>query len=256
MFAEINHQKIHYKWVNRKEKKLKNPVIIFLHEGLGSIGQWKNFPDLLCKNTGLQGLVYERVGYGSSDFWVDGIPDEYLKVEGQIVLPQLMEKLNIQDYFLFGHSDGGTLALYHAALQPQPMRAMMVEAPHVIIEENTEGALREVRDHPDPTFIQRLDKYQHGRAAKLIQSWTSYWLRPKFAQWNMVDELEKITHSGLLIQGEEDHFGSFKQLDTIAEYSQGKMEQLRLNNCRHIPHLEKMEEVLKATQKFIYRFLE
>jgi pimeloyl-ACP methyl ester carboxylesterase len=251
LFIEIDHRKIHYKWINRCSCTINRHVLVFLHEGLGSIGQWKVFPEQLCSKLQMQGLVYEREGYGQSSFWKEQIPEDYLAIEGQEVLPKLLTKLNIEKYILFGHSDGGTLALYHAAIHPKGLKSMIVEAPHVIIEDFTYQALKQVQGHPDPTFAQRLDKYHYGRASKLIHWWSSYWLRPKFAQWNMVDELQKIDTPALLIQGDQDHFGSFKQLDTVEKYNQNKSEQLRLKECGHIPHLEKKEAVLAASISFL-----
>lgn len=250
MFINIEHRKIHYHWINRKPSTEKGPSIIFLHEGLGSIAQWKTFPEELCQLTGFQGLVYEREGYGNSSFWPEGIPEDYLAIEAEFVLPAVLEKLNIKKYFLFGHSDGGTLNLYHAAKNPKGLILMVVEAPHVIIEDTTVGALTSVMHLEDPTFIGRLDKYHHGRASKLLNNWTSYWMRPKFANWNMIETLKTIETPTLLVQGADDNFGTFEQLETIKKYSPAKIQELRLDECGHIPHLQQKELVLSATNDF------
>jgi pimeloyl-ACP methyl ester carboxylesterase len=256
MHISIDHRKIHYQWINRNSQTEKKPVIIFLHDGLGSIAQWKDFPELVCQSTGLQGLIYEREGYGQSSFWEGNIPEDYLEIEGQIVLPNILSRLNIKNYFLFGHSDGGTLNLYHASINPEGLIGMVVEAPHVIIEDKTVFALDKVINPEDPTFLSRLDKYHYGRASKLICLWTSYWMRPKFENWNMIETLKSINTPTLLVQGDMDEFGSFEQLETIKKYSQSTtIEELRLANCGHIPHHQQRDLVLKGTIEFIGRLL-
>lgn len=251
MYLQIGHRKLHYKWINKKADFENNPVIIFLHEGLGSINQWKDFPEMLCNLTDLQGFIYEREGYGKSGFWEKTIPEDYLEIEGQDILPKIIDESGIREYFLFGHSDGATINLYHASNQPANLIGMIVEAPHVIIEDKTVNALLQVKNNLDNSFIERLDKYQYGRAQELVNHWTNYWMRPKFSNWNMISTLKTITTHTLLIQGFNDTFGSFKQLDIIKENSNSQIEELRLQNCGHIPHLEFKEEVLVRTKDFL-----
>ncbi|MBN2746317.1 MAG: alpha/beta hydrolase [Bacteroidales bacterium] len=252
MYINIGHRKLFYQWINRTNHTERKPVIIFLHEGLGSIAQWKDFPTLLCERLDLQGLVYEREGYGHSSFWPDEIPDDYLIQEALEVLPELIHKLNIRQYYLFGHSDGATIALFHATKPQTGLLAMAIEAPHVVIEKNTMGALQNAATL-NPDFIMKLDKYQHGRASKLVGLWSNFWLNPDRQNWTMVDYLTSISCPMILIQGDEDQFGSFLQLEIIKEKTQSIIAELRLENCGHIPHLQYPVEVMDATAHFFLK---
>lgn len=252
-FINILNKRIHYKLIHSGEWSSEVPVIVFLHEGLGSIGQWRSFPDKLCKATGFQGLVYERIGYGKSDYWDNEIPFDFLHYEAFEMLPELLKQLNIhQNYFVFGHSDGGTLALLHASLNPENLKGIVVEAPHVIIEEKSINGIRFTRKFlQNEEFITKLEKHHPHRAKRLLDEWTAFWLSNQAKEWEMLELLKKIKCPALLIQGEQDHFGTFEQLYTIEKLMLGKCEILKLADCGHVPHLEKETEVIVESKKFI-----
>jgi pimeloyl-ACP methyl ester carboxylesterase len=251
-FINIYKKRIHYKLIHSGEWGAEIPVIVFLHEGLGSIGQWRSFPEKLCKATGFQGLVYERIGYGKSDYWDNEIPFDFLHYEAFEMLPELLKQLNIhQDYFVFGHSDGGTMALLHASLNPENLKGIVVEAPHVIIEKESIRGLKLTRLYlKNEEWIEKLGKHHPHGSRRLLDEWTAFWLSHEAQEWQMLDDLMRIKVPSLLIQGDKDHFGTFEQLYTIKKLSQGKTEILELCDCGHVPHLEKEKEVLEAAISF------
>ena len=248
----INYEIVHPEWLEECR-----PLIIFLHEGLGSIGQWKDFPFLLSDRMRLPALVYDRVGYGASDWW-DGEPGpDFLHKEAFEYLPELLKALDLpNEYYLFGHSDGGTTALLHAATQPESLRGIIVEAPHVILEEQSLAGIRKARLMlRKPDILSKLDRYQSGRAARLVDAWTNLWLRDDVRNWQMLDLLPKINCPLLLIQGDDDDFGTFYQLDITAEKVSSEFVRIeKLKDCGHIPHLQQQEKVLQFAEDFLLRF--
>ena len=252
----LNH-KINYQIINQDWLDECRPIIIFLHEGLGSIGQWKSFPKLLSNAAQMPTLVYDRLGYGKSDYWDKSLTDDFLHKEALIYLPALIEALDLpNEYYVFGHSDGGTIALLHASARPKQLRGIIVEAPHVILEDQSIQAIRMAREMLKlPEMIKRLDRYQSGRAAKLVDEWTALWLRDDMRQWEMLSLIKKIESPMLLIQGDLDDFGSFEQLDITAQLAQSDCIQLeKLKDCGHIPHLQQQSLILHLSKEFLKKF--
>ena len=254
MKIEIDGFKIDYEIRNEELLGSDKPVIIFLHEGLGSRHQWKDFPEKLNAYHRFPMLFYSRVGYGKSDYWKNGIPENFLRYDAFTTLPLLIEKLRINNkIILFGHSDGGTIALLAASQPLSNLLGIISEAPHVIIEDRSIGGILSARKllH-NPELLERMNQYQNGRAAGLIEAWSSFWLKPEHRVWEMNTELKRIHCPLLLIQGEDDNFGSYKQLDTVkAKIKSENISELRLEDCGHIPHREKIEEVAAVCMEFI-----
>ena len=219
MQIEVLNKNINYEILNSEWLDECRPLIIFLHEGLGSIGQWKSFPKLLSDAMQMPALVYDRVGYGKSDYWAEKLKPDFLHKEAVEYLPALINALDLpNEYYLFGHSDGGTIALLHASSLPTQLRGIIVEAPHVILEETSIQGISMARQMLEiPAMIKRLDRYQSGRAAQLIDDWTNLWLRADVREWEMLSLIKKITTPMLLIQGDQDDFGTFQQLDITAK---------------------------------------
>jgi pimeloyl-ACP methyl ester carboxylesterase len=249
---QINYQIIHPDWLESCR-----PLLIFLHEGLGSIGQWKDFPEKLSAQMKLPALVYDRVGYGASDFWDGPISYDFLHREAMEYLPELLKALDLpNEYYLFGHSDGGTAALLHAATQAESLRGIIVEAPHVILEEQSLSGIRKARLMlRKPDLLERMNRYHNGRAGQLIDYWTSFWLRDDVRDWQMLDLLPKIECPVLLIQGDNDDFGTFRQLDLVAERVRSDYVRVEKRSaCGHIPHLQQQDWVLEVSKEFLSKF--
>ncbi len=238
----------------------KGPTLVFLHEALGSIGQWKGFPEDLTAASGLPGLVYERQGHGRSSPLTLPRADDYLRHEAEVVLPAVLAAAGIEQPVLFGHSDGATIALMYAAAFPEQTAACpvacIVLAPHVMVEEATLAGIRAAEADPRaPEIRRRLARYHGDGTEELWRAWTETWLRPGFDACEMRADLPRITCPVLAIQGEDDDYGSDEQINLIAAAAGGPVETLFLPLCGHQPHLEQRPAVLEAAAAFLARSL-
>jgi len=231
------------------------PTLVFLHEGLGSIGQWKGFPSKLCRMLGLPAIVYDRWGFGASDPLVLPRPHDYLQQEAELALPEVLAGCGVERPVLIGHSDGGTIALLYAAAFPERPLACITEAAHVFVEAlSLDGIRQAVALWQDSDFPLRLSRYHGDQAETVFRGWSDTWLRHDFRDWKMVERLPSITCPLLAVQGVEDHYGSPLQVETIVTHSAGPAEALMLPACGHSPHHEAEAPVLRAMAAFIRRF--
>jgi pimeloyl-ACP methyl ester carboxylesterase len=251
---QIQDKNIAYKWVHENAGLAEDPIIIFLHEGLGSIAQWKKFPESLCKEVNLQGLVYDRPGYGQSDRVSYEWNANFLNIQAFEVLPQLIsELLPERKYIIFGHSDGGTMALLHASLNNEKCLGVISECPHVIIEQaSADGIEQTVEAYENTKLPGLLSRYHGDKTEELFHAWSGTWLSEEGHKWHMKEELSRTTTPILFVQGDRDHFGTMKQYEIIEQHVKGPVSALHLEDCGHSPHLEKEEIILIESAKFIY----
>jgi pimeloyl-ACP methyl ester carboxylesterase len=232
----------------------RDPVetLIFLHEGLGSIAQWRDFPMALCRETGLPAVVYERWGYGSADPLDVPRTVRYLHDEALESLPEVMRQLRIDRSILIGHSDGGSIALIFAAAWPEKVRGIITEAAHVFVEEITVAGIREaVEIYASSDLPKRLSKYHGGNTERAFRGWSDIWLSPAFRDWNIEDGLAGVRCPVLAIQGQDDEYGTPAQVSAIVRGVSGPAEPLLLPGCGHIPHHQARKRVLDAMKRFI-----
>jgi len=226
--------------------------IIFLHEGLGSVAMWRDWPQQVCEVTGRGGFVYSRRGYGKSQ----SIPDvrgagrlgpDYMHREALDVLPDLLAHLGVEYPVLLGHSDGGTIALIHAA--HFPVRACVVMAPHVIVEDVSVRSIERARDAFDKGDLRpRLARY-HDDVDTAFWQWNDIWLDPAFRSFDIRSECRRIHAPLLALQGEDDPYGTLRQIEEIV--TQGPVRREVIAKCGHSPHKDQPE----ATQQLVARFL-
>jgi pimeloyl-ACP methyl ester carboxylesterase len=238
-----------HEWVN--ESAGEGPVLVFLHEGLGSIRQWRDFPQKVAQATGLRGLVYDRYGYGQSD--VLGEPRRqvsFMHDEALVALPQFLSFLKINQPILVGHSDGASISLIHAAAFP--VRAVVAMAPHVFVEKSGLESIRKAVTAFETTDLpQKLSRY-HRDARKTFYGWADVWLDPEFEKWDIrADFLPKITCPVLGIQGHDDEYGSMAQLDEIQRRVAGECRLVKLAGCGHSPFRDQPEKTLQAIREFL-----
>jgi pimeloyl-ACP methyl ester carboxylesterase len=232
------------------------PSIVFLHEGLGSAGQWKEFPARLSGATGCGFLAYSRWGYGGSGARPRPWPADFLEPEAGSVLPALLGATGITRPILFGHSDGGTIALMYAAACPDAVRAVISEAAHVMLEEVSLQGIAGARDRFLHGDLRARLRAQHGdHVEDTVLGWTENWLRPGLRDWDIRERLRAIRCPVLAIQGRDDDFGTLDQVDAIMTHVNGPAEALVLDGCGHIPHRERPRDVLEAAAAFIRRLL-
>ncbi|RJF96344.1 alpha/beta fold hydrolase [Noviherbaspirillum saxi] len=239
-----------YQWVGVRESAY--PVVVFLHEGLGSIALWKDFPQRLCEAAGLTGLVFSRYGYGNStprpheERW----PVGFMHAQAHEVLPALFAALDIHKPWLFGHSDGGSIALLYAARFPDAVSGIAVAAPHIFVEELTITSIEQARETYLSTDLRaKLGRY-HADPDSAFWGWNNIWLDPAFRAWNIEDDLPQISCPVLAMQGEDDEYGTLEQVRGI----QRKVPQTRLlvvPQCGHSPHRDQPEAIIKEVARFI-----
>lgn len=224
--------------------------LVFLHEALGCIAMWKGVPERLVALTGLPALVYDRHGHGLSAPLIREREPDYLERESFDVLPRILAECGIADPIPVGHSDGGSIALLYASRHP--IRALVSEAAHVFNEEvsrqGIRGALAAWRETDLP---RRLDKYHGDKTEALFFAWADCWLSGPFSAWNIEAALPGITAPSLIIQGEEDEYGTRAQVDAITAGVTGPATVMVIPGCRHIPHFQAAERVLPAIAEFV-----
>jgi pimeloyl-ACP methyl ester carboxylesterase len=244
---------LEYCWIEAADpgRPAPGPTLVFLHEGLGSIRQWRDFPAQVAKATGCRAFVYDRYGYGNSEvLQEEKVGVRFMHREGLDVLPQVLKAAKIENPILIGHSDGASIALIHAGAG-HPVRGVAVMAPHVFIEEICVTSIVQARKQFETTDLaQRLGKY-HRDSWKTFYLWADAWLDPAFLDWNIEEYLPGIRCPVLAIQGEADEYGTMAQLDAIQRQVGGPCELLKLPQCGHSPHKDQPELTLQALVRFV-----
>lgn len=226
------------------------PTLVMLHEGLGCVAMWRDFPDKLAAATGCRVVVYSRPGYGSSDPHPQPRQPDYMHREAREVLPAFLAALGIVRPVLVGHSDGGSIALIHAGSFPQAVAGLVVMAPHEFVEEETLAGIRTARKFwSSSDWPQRLARY-HRDAQRVFHDWNDCWLSPEFRDWNIENCLPEIRCPVLAIQGEDDEYATLRQIEVIAEKVPGT-QLLCLANCGHSPQRDQEAAVLAAIAGFV-----
>lgn len=223
-------------------------TLIFLHDALGSIAQWKSFPELVSETCILDVIVYERQGHGNSSPLDDKRSRQYLHHEALEVLPKLLKDLKIDRPILIGHSDGGSIALiYGAHFHPE---AIVTMAAHIFVEKVTlEGIRNAVQSRL--LLIHRLRKYHHDKTEALFDAWYKTWLSDEFKDWSIESEIQGINSPLFAIQGENDDYGSIDQIKGIMKAVKGPKENLIVDNAGHLPHLEKDDFLAAEIARFL-----
>jgi pimeloyl-ACP methyl ester carboxylesterase len=224
------------------------PALVFLHEGLGSVGLWRDFPSRLASATGRRALVYSRAGHGQSDLPAKDRTPRFMHEEALDVLPELLRVAGVERPVLVGHSDGGSIALIHASRHP--VAGLVLLAPHVFVEDVTVASIEEARETFATTDLgERMARY-HRDPDRTFRLWNDIWLAPEFRAWNIEDVLGEVTAPTLLIQGRQDQYGTLAQIDAIERGIAGPVSRAVLE-ARHAPHLEAPAETLAAAAEFL-----
>lgn len=228
------------------------PTLVFLHEGLGSASMWRDFPDRAAQATGCAALVYSRYGHGRSDVLREARAVNYMHVEALEVLPDLLEQLAIREPVLVGHSDGGSIALIYAGVRDR-IKALVVMAPHVFVEDISVTSIAEAKTAFDTTDLPQKLARHHADAGRTFRGWNDIWLSPDFRSWNIEAYLPRIDCPMLAIQGFDDEYGTMAQLEAIARQTGGPVRLLRLADCKHSPHRDQPAVVIEALSRFLGR---
>lgn len=247
--------RIEHQWIARE--RTGAPLLVFLHEGLGSLSMWKDFPQRLCEAAGCRGLVYSRPGYGRS---TPRHPDElwdvdFMHRQAHEVLPALLEALGIEAQrerpWLFGHSDGGSISLLFAARFAQQVGGAIVLAPHIMVEPVTVASIRRAREvYRSGDLRGKLARY-HDDPDSPFWGWNNIWLHPPFAHWSIEEEIRSIACPLMAVQGLDDEYGSLEQIRGIARRLP-QTQLLELKDCGHSPHRDQADQVIASAVKFIH----
>jgi pimeloyl-ACP methyl ester carboxylesterase len=242
---------LEYEYFLPSTVSISSRTIVLLHEGLGCVQMWKDFPQQLSDATNLRVLAYSRQGYGGSTPLTAPRDVEFMRDEAVRVLPALLAALDIRNPILVGHSDGASIALLAAANQ-QRLSAIVVMAPHLFVEDISVAAISQTlaiyKDISTP-MRSKLAKF-HADVDGAFYGWADVWLKPEFLSWNIEAEMKSITFPLLAIQGEHDQYGTMKQLDRLkAQVPHAQL--LKLETCRHSPQFDQPKQVLTAIANFL-----
>lgn len=229
------------------------PTIIFLHESFGCIGHWKDFPYRLGKAALCDVLIYDRQGYGASDpLTIDKRRNDYLETEAD-VLCRLIQALRIENVILFGHSDGGTIALIAAAKYPAIIKGIITEGAHVFVEEESlEGIRKAEAAYKETNLREKLQRYHGDKTDRVFRIWADTWSSGEFRPWNIEHLLPDIVCPALIIQGIDDEYGTVLQVESILKNTSGYSDSL-MPQSGHTPHRDCADEVIRASVRFIER---
>ena len=226
--------------------------VVMLHEGLGSVAMWRDFPHRVAHATGRDVVVYSRAGYGRSSAASLPYGVRYMHDEALTVLPALLDALGIARPFLFGHSDGASIALIHAGASGRPVRGLALMAPHVMVEDVSIASIEAAKVAWRSTDLRARLSRHHDDVDAAFTGWNDIWLHPDFRAWSIEDETRRVRCPVLAIQGEDDEYGTMAQIERIAELAPD-VDLVRLADCRHSPHRDQPEAVIEALVRFVDR---
>jgi pimeloyl-ACP methyl ester carboxylesterase len=232
------------------------PTLVLLHEGLGCVGMWREFPAALAARTGCGVLVYSRFGYGRSDPAPLPWPLTYMHDEA-FVLPAVLEAAGVRKAILVGHSDGASIAtIYAGGAQDFRVRGLVLLAPHFFVEEISVASIAEAKQAYEQGDLRaRLARYHGDNVDNAFWGWNGVWLDPAFRAWRIDDALAHVRVPMLIIQGKDDQYGTAAQLELAAADAYCPVESMLLADCRHAPQLDQPELALEAIADFSDRVM-
>ncbi len=264
-YLTVNGKQLEVAWYDPGQNPTSSPAasspvpqkttLVFLHEGLGCMAMWRDFPARIALATGCRAFVFSRLGYGRSDPCPLPRPIRFMHDEGITVLPQILKTAGIGDYILIGHSDGGSISLIHAGGTKAPgLRGVITEAPHLFCEPVTIRSIQQAKsDYLHGDLCAGLEKYHGSNTDTAFWGWNDVWLHPDFAHWDITSYLTDIRVPVLAIQGEDDPYGTQAQIDTIVRMAGSPVKTVILPVCGHAPHREQKDATLAAMTRFIHR---
>lgn len=227
------------------------PTLLFLHEGLGSARLWRSFPGDVAMASGLAAFAYSRLGYGASDPVSLPRPLTYMEDEARVFLPRLRRAAALDEVILVGHSDGASIALVHAAVAGEGVRGLVLLAPHVFVEDVSVASIAAARDAYEHGDLRARLARHHAHVDVAFHGWNGAWLDPGFRSWDLQRFLPDVEVPVLIVQGEDDAYGTRAQVDAIATQVRGACEIAMLEGCGHAPQHERAAETRAAVVRFV-----
>lgn len=233
----------------------RGPTLVFLHGGLACLATWRDFPDQLTQATGCSALVYSRRGHGASDPGPARWPVSFMHDEALVWLPEVLHAAGIRKPILIGHSDGASIALIYAAARlpaaPQPLGLGLL-APHVFVEDVCVASIVALREEPARSdMLMRLSHHHGANAVPVFEAWTDVWLRDEFRSWNIEACVERAGCPLLVVQGDQDEYGTLAQVAAVKSRARAGVETLVLRGCGHVPHRDRAQETVAALAAFV-----
>jgi pimeloyl-ACP methyl ester carboxylesterase len=253
-FLDIDGKRLEYRIIGPRPNEA--PTLVLLHEGLGSVAMWNSFPDRLAAATGCGVFAYSRAGYGKSSPVSLPRPISYMEDEALEVLPKVLSAIGFRRGLLVGHSDGASIAtIYAGSIQDHRVRGLVLMAPHFFVEDVSVASIAEAkRAYAETDLRERLAKY-HADVDNAFRGWNDAWLDPAFRAWDITEPLAYIRVPILIIQGEQDQYGTMRQIEVAQEECYCPVEVALLRNARHSPYREAADETHDAVAEFADRIL-
>jgi pimeloyl-ACP methyl ester carboxylesterase len=232
-------------------------TLVLLHEGLGCVSLWRDFPRALAARTGYGVLVYSRPGYGKSDAAPRPARLAYMDQEAFEVLPAVLDRAGIRKAILVGHSDGASIAtIYAGGVQDFRIRGLVLMAPHFFVEDLTIRSIVVAKETFEQGDLRERLKRHHGdNVDTAFRVWSAAWLDPGSRTWRIDDRVAHVRVPILIVQGADDQYGSVEQVTVAADSAYCPVETVVLPDCRHSPHLDQPEATLSAVAAFVHRVL-
>lgn len=247
----LGSKEINTQWINTSALSGSKPVLVFLHEALGSIIQWKSFPSDLCKSLNLPGIVIERSGHGKSSYLTEDRDRFYLHHYSTETMDVLKEVLNPdQKYIIIGHSDGGSIGLIIASREPKNLLALITMAAHTFVEEETLAGITPAIIAFESGKLAGLYRIHKFKTKTLFYGWANTWLSDAFRNWDIREEIQLFNTPVLAMQGTNDQYGTEEQVNSIVSGHENR-KGIMIPNCGHHPHLEKPGETIKTIAQWM-----
>jgi pimeloyl-ACP methyl ester carboxylesterase len=254
-FLHIGQQKLEYRMIGPQPGEA--PTLVLLHEGLGCVGLWGDFPDKLQKASGCGVFVYSRAGYGKSSPVKLPRPLTYMHEEAREVLPRLLDAIGFQRGLLIGHSDGASIAaIYAGSYQDHRIGALVLIAPHFFTEDSGIKSIEQAREAYATTDLRAKLARWHADVDNAFKGWNGAWLDPGFRKWDLTEFLAYIRVPVLIVQGEDDEYGTVKQIEVARQECYCPVEVALLPGAKHSPQREQPEATLKAIADFVARVMQ
>lgn len=249
-FVEIPQAKIYFEsWTPDIQK---GSPLILLHESLGCVAMWRDFPQLLSQQTGRKVIAYDRHGFGKSTPRTQLPSPRFVSEEPEVYLPAILEKLNIDKFTVFGHSVGGGMALLCGKYFGHRCEAIISESAQAFVEDRTrQGILQAEVSFKEPVVFSKLEKYHGDKTQWILDAWIKVWLSEAFANWSLEQELASVVSPLLVIHGDRDEYGSVAFPEAICRWASGKSRKEILQQCGHIPHKEKQSLIVDLVSDFL-----
>lgn len=251
----VNGKRIEAAWFGAKPERA--PTLVLLHEGLGSVSMWRDFPEQLAQRTGYGVLVYSRPGYGKSDPFELPRPLSYMHDEAFDVLPQVLDQAGIKKTILIGHSDGASIAtIYAGGRQDFRVRGLVLLAPHFFVEDISVESIAAAKVAYETGDLRtRLARHHGDNVDTAFRGWNDAWLDPGFRDWRIDDSVAHVRVPMLIVQGKDDQYGTLAQVRLAESDAYCPVETAILERCGHAPQLDRPEETLEAIAEFVHRVL-